>query len=101
MGKQQSSEVAIRPAGNSTSLQSADKKKSAAIITSYLDLFAAIEDRKRDLTPDVYSSYVETIVGYRPALSDRQIEKGLKTYLETGKRFPWPSELIECMEEEV
>jgi hypothetical protein len=31
----------------------------------------------------------------------RKIEKGLKTYLEEGDRWPWPGTLAQVIEEEV
>jgi hypothetical protein len=86
--------------GNSTSLALSDRQQKAAVITGYMERFAAIDGRK-ELSPEIYDLYVETICGYRPPFSLRQIEKGLKDYLETGKKFPWPADLLDCMEEEI
>jgi hypothetical protein len=69
------------------------------VVLEYLTKFAAID--RRELTEEIRSVYVTTICGHKPELSLRQVENGLQTYLETGNKWPWPSELIEVMEEEV
>ena len=75
-------------------------KRKAGIITRYLENFALIDGRK-DVDIALYNLYVDVITGYRPQLSERQIEKGLRRYMESGERWPWPGVLIELMEEEV
>ena len=87
-------------ATKNTSLVACDdyEPKVVAII-DYLTQFAAID--RRELTDELRDTYVKVICGHRPEFSLRQVEKGLAAYLETGDRFPWPSALVELMEEEI
>lgn len=91
---------AIVQATKNTSLVVCDdyEPKVVAII-GYLTQFAAID--RRELTDELRDTYVKVICGHKPEFSLRQVEKGLAAYLETGDRFPWPSALVELMEEEI
>ena len=100
MAKPHRLQTAIVKQEKSTSLVSEETKRKAAVITGYIEKFALIDGR-RDVDGGLYNLYVDAICGYRPELSERQIEKGLRKYLESGERFPWPGTLIEMMEEEV
>lgn len=65
------------------------------VITGYLELYASLDGRV--LTPQMYTIYVK-------ALEDmelRKIKQGLEEYLRCGKKWPWPGELREWIEEEV
>jgi hypothetical protein len=68
-------------------------------IIDHLTQFAAID--RRELTDELRDTYVKTICGHRPEFSLRQVEKGLAAYLENGDRWPWPSNLIDAIEEEI
>jgi hypothetical protein len=74
-----------------------DPKRQA--ILDHLAQFAAID--RRELTDELRDTYVKAICGHKPELSLRQVEKGLAAYMETGDRWPWPSSLIQAMEDEV
>lgn len=76
-----------------------DYEPKVVAIIDYLTQFAAID--RRELTDELRDTYVKVICGHRPEFSLRQVEKGLAAYLETGDRFPWPSALVELMEEEI
>jgi hypothetical protein len=65
------------------------------VITAYLEKFAVIENRT--LTEQLYAVYIEALSRFEL----RRIEKGLKTYLETGSRWPWPGALAEIIEDEI
>lgn len=97
MVKQQQSKTAIVKPPQRILANAADD--ITATIVGHLQAFAAID--KRELTPELISLYVNTICNHKPTFSGRQIEKGLQAYLETGKKWPWPSDLIECMEDEI
>ena len=100
MAKPQSESKAIVKATKPTSLVVCENlQPKVDAILDHLRQFAAID--RRELTDEIRDTYIKTICGYRPELSLRQVEKGLKAYLEKGNRWPWPSELIEMMEEEV
>ena len=68
-------------------------------VLDYLGKFAAID--RRELTDELRTTYIKAICGHKPEFSLRQVEKGLAAYLESGDRWPWPSMLIDAMEEEV
>ena len=65
------------------------------VISEYLEKFGAIAGRV--VTEQMYSIYFEALEG----VDLRRIEKGLKRYLQEGKRWPWPGELREFCEEEI
>jgi hypothetical protein len=70
----------------------------ADLITEYLEKYAAIAGK--DMTPQLYSIYV-TVISSQPDFDLGRIQKGLKSYLETGKRWPWPADLVEAIEEQI
>ena len=65
------------------------------VITDYLEKFACISGRT--LTPKLLSIYAEALED----LELRRIRKGLDMYLRDGKRWPWPGDLRDAIEEEV
>lgn len=65
------------------------------LVSGYLEDFAAIDGRV--VTEKQYTIYIRALDG----LSVRQIEKGLKKYLQQGTRWPWPGTLREFCEEEI
>lgn len=75
------------------------REAEAEIIVGYLQGFAAID--KRELTPELIDLYVKTLCNRKPEFSLRQIEKGLQEYMENGRKWPWPADLIECIEDEI
>ena len=77
-----------------------DCEAKVAAILDHLTQFAAIDGR-RELTDELRDTYIKVICGHRPEFSLRQVEKGLAAYLETGDRFPWPSALVELIEDEI
>jgi hypothetical protein len=60
-----------------------------------MEKFGTIDGRV--LTPQMYQVYIEALQN----LDLRQIEKGLKRYLQQGERWPWPGTLREFCEEEI
>jgi hypothetical protein len=100
MAKPQSGSKAIVRATKNTSLVLCEDYEAKVLtIIEYLTKFAVID--RRELTDELRDIYVKTICGRRPELSLRQVEKGLASYLESGDRWPWPSALVEMMEDEV
>lgn len=72
--------------------------EKAELISGYMEQYAAIAGKV--LTPQLYGLYI-SVIAAQPNFDLARIEKGLKSYLETGNRFPWPSELIEAIEAEI
>ena len=100
MGKPQlESRAIVKATKNTLQIACEDYQAKVVTIIDHLTQFAAID--RRELTDELRDIYVKTICGRKPELSLRQVEKGLTAYLETGDRFPWPSVLIEMMDEEV
>ena len=100
MGKPQLESKAIVKATKSSPLAICeDYEPKVRIVLDYLTQFAAID--RRELTDELRTTYIKAICGRKPELSLRQVEKGLASYMESGDRWPWPSTLIEMMEEEV
>jgi hypothetical protein len=73
--------------------------EKAAAIVEYLNQFAAID--RREITDELVDTYIKAICGRKPELTLTQVRKGLVSYMEEGGRWPWPSELIEMMDDEV
>lgn len=74
-----------------------EEERKAEVIASYLEKFAAIDNRV--VTPTLYGIYIEALSG---RFSLRQIEKGLRNALESEvTRWPWPAQLAEIIDEEV
>jgi len=91
---------AIVRATKSTSLAVCeDYEPKVVAIINYLTQFAAID--RRELTDELRDTYVKVICGHKPEFSLRQVEKGLASYLEIGDRWPWPSALVEHMEDQI
>ena len=65
-------------------------QQRTALIGEYLYKYAAI-DRNRVVDEELIAIFVEGLDG----LDEKELERGLKNYLKEGKRFPWPSEIIE------
>ena len=100
MAKHLTGRSAIVQATKNTSLASCkDYEPKVVAIISYLTQFAAID--RRELTDEIRDTYVRVICGHKPEFSLRQVEKGLADYLESGERWPWPSALVDRMEEEI
>lgn len=76
--------------------QPVDEK--ADLITGYLEQYGAIAGRV--ITPALYSLYVGVIAS-QPDFDLKRIEKGLKAYMETGNRFPWPADLVKEIEDQI
>ena len=93
------SKAIVQATKNTSLVACEDYDKKLVAIIGYLTQFAAID--RRELTDELRDTYVKVICGHRPEFSLRQVEKGLAAYLETGDRFPWPSALVELMEEEI
>ena len=72
-----------------------EAQNKADVITAYLEKFGAIENRV--ITSQTYAVYIEALSRFEL----RKIEKGLKTYLEQGERWPWPGTLAEFIEDEI
>lgn len=72
-----------------------EQEKKIDVITAYVEKFATIENRI--VTPQLYSVYVEALVG----LTLQQIEKGLKKCLQQSTRWPWPGQVREFCEDEI
>lgn len=77
------------------SSQDDEYDKKLIVVTGYLEMYAAISGRT--MTPRLYEIFMSALED----LELRKIEKGLKTYLLEGKKFPWPADLREVIEEEV
>lgn len=88
----------MKPPQNSLAVT--ESKKAEIVVVEYLQRFANIEGRNRELEL-LYPVYTEIILNHKPPFSLRQIEKGLRTALETQKVWPWPADLIEYIEEEI
>ena len=100
MAKQQAeSKAIVKATPSSLQVVCEDLQPKADAILEYLTQFAAID--RRELTDELRSTYIKAICGHKPELSLRQVEKGLAAYMESGDRWPWPSSLIEMMEDEV
>ena len=93
------SKAIVKVTRNTLQVVCEDRDAKVELILDSLTQFAAID--RRELTNELRDTYVNTICGHKPELSLRQVEKGLASYMETGDRWPWPSSLIEAMEEEV
>ena len=93
------SSAIVKVTQNSSLVVCDDYEAKAATILEHLRKFAAID--RREVTDELRETYVKVICGHRPEFSLRQVEKGLAAYLETGDRFPWPSALVERMEDEI
>ena len=72
-----------------------EAEEKASVITCYVQKYAAIAGRA--VTPEVFKIYVESLSRYEI----RRLEKGLKSYLEQGTRFPWPGDLADYCDDEV
>jgi hypothetical protein len=88
MGKQLQSKTAIVKQSQPQSLTL--NQQRTALIGEYLYKYAAI-DRNRVVDEELITIFVEGLSG----LDEKELERGLKNYLKEGKRFPWPSEIIE------
>ena len=70
-----------------SSLVKTESQEKAEVISEYLEKYALIANRA--LTPALLALYLE-------ALSDlplNRLKAGLKEWLETGDKWPWPSEI--------
>lgn len=83
------------PGNTSLANLTGEAERKAEIITGYLEDYASLDGRI--VTPKQYDLYIEALRD----LSLRQIEKGLKKYLQQGTRWPWPGTLREFCEEEI
>lgn len=99
MGSRDKSSSAIAKRQQPTLTVPEEHREKAEVIIAHLLGFAAID--KRELTTELMDLYVKTICNHKPEFSLRQIEKGMQTYLETGSKWPWPSDLIEMIEDEI
>lgn len=100
MAKPKESPTAIVKGTKNTSLVSEDKSK-ADLILNYLARFADIEGRGREITDSTRAAYLEAIINHKPSFALGQIEKGLRTAMETQKGWPWPADLIEYIDDEI
>ena len=67
------------------------------MVVEALDRYALID--RREVTDAMRDLYCEEIS--RKKFTRRQVEKGLKKYLQQGKKWPWPADLIELMEDAI
>ena len=81
--------------GLSELVQQSEVNQKTILITGYVEKFATIAGR--GITPALYQIYVEALSN----IEQRKLEKGLRRYLETGDRWPWPGTLAEYCEDEV
>ena len=99
MAKQSASKREIVQQGNPSSLQSVvfktEDELKAETLERYMRMYAVIDNRV--ITTELLTAYFEALKRF-PL---RKIEKGLKTYLEEGERWPWPGTLAEIIEDEV
>jgi hypothetical protein len=96
MAKPSASSMAIeRPATASLIVSEPVKVQKAILIKEYLTKYALIETRV--VTDELLDVYFEALEDF----DLRVIDKGLKAYLKTGTRWPWPGTLAEFIEEEI
>ena len=62
-----------------------------ALVGEYLYKFAAIANRDLGADGELINIFAEGLSD----LDDKELERGLKNYLQQGNRFPWPNDIRE------
>lgn len=70
------------------------EQQRVSLIGEYLYKFAAIANRDLGKSGEVVTIFAEALSDLTP----KELERGLKEYLNEGKGFPWPSEIRELSE---
>ena len=87
----QSSKAIVLQGKHSLQIKTDEEQKSE-VISEYLEKYALIANRT--MTPELYGIYVEALRD----LPLSRIKAGLKEWLESGDKFPWPANIREAGE---
>ena len=89
MVRQTKSETAIEKLSPAQSLT--PNQKRTALVGEYLYKYATIANRDLGKGPEMVQFFMEGLSD----LDDKELERGLKNYLQQGTRFPWPADIRE------
>jgi hypothetical protein len=95
MEKQLTSKPGIVLQGNSLPLVKTEWDERADLVADYMEKFACIANRA--ITPQLLSIYVAALEDYDIG----RIRKGMDEALKGVNAWPWPSDLINYIEEEI